>query len=61
MALNGSQGLRFPHGVAAYTPYSKTYLTETQEINRPDLPFAGNTFVFVCDTGNHRIVMLNMT
>ncbi len=47
MVRNGSEGLRFPHGIAVYLPWTENYIGMDQEINRPDLPYAGNTFIFV--------------
>jgi hypothetical protein len=55
-----STGLLFPGSSAVYKPYNRTHVNETFEMTRW-VPNAANEYLFVSDTGNHRVIMLNAT
>merc|ERR1712190_627656 len=48
----------FPSCAALYTPFNESFIDETYEI-WPHYPYATGHYLFVTDTGNHRVVMLN--
>jgi len=48
----------FPSCAAVYQPLNESFVTEDFEIS-PLYPYAHERYIFVTDTGNHRVVMLN--
>lgn len=52
--------LYFPTAVALYQPYNDTYVSVDLEITYL-IPHANSKLLFVTDTGNHRVVVLNVT
>lgn len=52
--------LSWPSFVAMYQPYNWTHLDESFRIY-PNVPHAMSRYLFVTDTGNHRVVMFNAT
>jgi hypothetical protein len=50
--------LLFPGASTVYRPYNRTHINSSFEMT-PFMPHAVDTYIFISDCGNHRVVMLN--
>lgn len=58
---SSQSSLLSPTAAAVYEPLNSTHIVEGFEINATQLPHASNRFVFVVDSGNHRVLFVNTT
>jgi hypothetical protein len=56
----GSLGLYFPTALAEYRPLNHTHISASQLVTQL-FPRAADSFLFLTDTGNHRVVIMEVT